>query len=80
MAAAVQVIDDILKEYLLFRGFTSTLKAFDAELKADRDKSFRVRIFSLNCSRSVMIVLLLAFPTCFVSHFVLACTSRDSIT
>lgn len=45
MAAAAQVIDEMLKEYLLFRGFTGTLKSFDAELKADKDKSFRVSWF-----------------------------------
>ena len=44
MAAAVQALDEIIKEYLLFRGFASTLKAFEGELKLDKDKSFRVSI------------------------------------
>lgn len=42
MAAAVQALDEIIKEYLLFRGFANTLKTFEAELKIDKDKSFRV--------------------------------------
>ncbi|XP_028391041.1 WD repeat-containing protein 91-like [Dendronephthya gigantea] len=42
MAAAVQALDEIIREYLLFRGFANTLKIFEAELKNDRDKSFRV--------------------------------------
>jgi hypothetical protein len=47
MAAAVQVVDEIIKEYLLFRGFANTLKAFEAELKLDKDKSFRVSTESI---------------------------------
>ncbi|KAM7445845.1 WD repeat-containing protein 91 [Porites harrisoni] len=41
-AAAVPMLDDIIKEYLVFRGFSSTLKSFESDLKADKDKSFRV--------------------------------------
>lgn len=33
--------DGLVREYLLFRGFTQSLKAFDNELKIDRDKAFR---------------------------------------
>ncbi len=54
MAAAVQALDEIIKEYLLFRGFANTLKAFEAELKVDKDKSFRVskhRKYVLNSLR-----------------------------
>ena len=43
MAAATSAIDDYIREYLLFRGFTSTLKAFEAEVKSDKDKSFKAR-------------------------------------
>lgn len=35
------VLDEAIKEYLLFRGFTVTLKTFDAELKSDRDRAFQ---------------------------------------
>ncbi|XP_067011129.2 WD repeat-containing protein 91 [Anabrus simplex] len=38
----VQFIDELIREYLLFRGFSGTLKVFDAELKVDKDKGFRV--------------------------------------
>lgn len=35
-------MDELIKEYLLFRGFSSTIKSFDSELKVDKEKSFRV--------------------------------------
>lgn len=40
--AHVQYVDELVKEYLLFRGFASTVKSFDGELKIDKDKGFRV--------------------------------------
>uniref|UniRef100_A0A182PKG7 ARMC9 CTLH-like domain-containing protein n=1 Tax=Anopheles epiroticus TaxID=199890 RepID=A0A182PKG7_9DIPT len=40
--AHIQYIDGLIREYILFRGFSNTLKAFDNELKSDKDKSFRV--------------------------------------
>ncbi|KAL1132581.1 hypothetical protein AAG570_010533 [Ranatra chinensis] len=40
--AHLQYLDELIREYLLFRGFTSTLKSFDTELKVDKDKGFRV--------------------------------------
>lgn len=43
MAAAVELTDELVREYLLFRGFTGTLKQLDAEIKADKEKGFRVR-------------------------------------
>ncbi|KAL7295358.1 hypothetical protein TKK_0011243 [Trichogramma kaykai] len=38
----VQYVDELVKEYLLFRGFSQTLRAFDADLKAEKEKGFRV--------------------------------------
>ncbi|XP_040159259.1 WD repeat-containing protein 91 [Anopheles arabiensis] len=40
--AHIQYVDGLIREYILFRGFSNTLKAFDNELKSDKDKSFRV--------------------------------------
>ncbi|XP_055541697.1 WD repeat-containing protein 91 [Wyeomyia smithii] len=40
--AHIQYTDGLVREYVLFRGFSNTLKSFDAELKSDKDKSFRV--------------------------------------
>lgn len=40
----VQYVDELVKEYLLFRGFSQTLKAFDNDLKAEKEKGFRVRV------------------------------------
>lgn len=40
--AHVQFLDEVIREYLLFRGFGSTVKAFDSDLKTDKEKSFRV--------------------------------------
>ncbi|XP_077195330.1 WD repeat-containing protein 91 isoform X1 [Paroedura picta] len=42
MAAAVERTDELVREYLLFRGFTATLKQLDVEIKTDREKGFRV--------------------------------------
>ncbi len=42
MADAVERTAELVRDYLLFRGFTNTLKSFDAELKLDKDKKFRV--------------------------------------
>lgn len=40
--AHTQFIDELVRDYLLYRGFASTVKAFDLDLKADKDKGFRV--------------------------------------
>lgn len=40
--AQIQFTDGLIREYVLFRGFSNTLKSFDGELKNDKDKSFRV--------------------------------------
>lgn len=34
-------MDDLIKEYLLFRCFSSTLKSFEAEIKAEKEKGHR---------------------------------------
>lgn len=49
MADAVPLLDELIKEYLLFRGFTATLKTFENEIKADKDKSFRVSVSVQYC-------------------------------
>lgn len=41
--AHIQYVDSLIREYLLFRGFSyNTLKTFDNDLKNDKDKGFRV--------------------------------------
>jgi hypothetical protein len=40
----IQYIDELIREYLLFRGFAGTLKMFDIELKQDKEKGFRVSL------------------------------------
>lgn len=40
--AHIQYVDGLIREYMLFRGFSSSLKSFDSELKSDKDKGFRV--------------------------------------
>ncbi|XP_077089611.1 WD repeat-containing protein 91 [Siphateles boraxobius] len=42
MAAAVERTDDLVREYLIYRGFNSTLKHLDSEIKSDKEKGFRV--------------------------------------
>ena len=34
--------DELVKEYLLYRGFTASLKQLEIETKQDKDKGFRV--------------------------------------
>lgn len=38
---SVSFMDDLVKEYLLFRGFQSTLKSLEHEMKSDKSSSFR---------------------------------------
>lgn len=42
MTAAAGALDEAVKEYLVYRGFTSTLKQFELERKDDKDKGFKV--------------------------------------
>lgn len=42
MAAAIGVVEETIREYLLYRGFVQTLKSFDLERKEDKDKGLRV--------------------------------------
>ncbi len=35
-------MDELVKDYLLYRGLNSTLKALELELKNDKDRGFRV--------------------------------------
>lgn len=44
----IQFIDELIREYLLFRGFAGTLKTFDIELKQDKEKGFRVSIYFID--------------------------------
>uniref|UniRef100_A0A7N6BQ93 WD repeat-containing protein 91 n=1 Tax=Anabas testudineus TaxID=64144 RepID=A0A7N6BQ93_ANATE len=42
MGSAVERTDEHVREYLIYRGFTSTLKHLDSEIKTDKEKGFRV--------------------------------------
>ncbi|KAH9503206.1 WD repeat-containing protein 91 [Bulinus truncatus] len=42
MAASCEKLDQLVKDYLLFRGFSSALKTLDQEIKNDKDKGLRV--------------------------------------
>jgi WD40 repeat protein len=42
MAAAVGGVDELIREYLLFRGFIQTMRALEQEKKDDKDKGLRV--------------------------------------
>ena len=53
MATAVGALDDAIKEYLVYRGFTNTLKQFESEKKDDKDKNFRV------CKPQSLLILIL---------------------
>ena len=36
-----QFLDELVREYLLYRGLVSSLKAFDAEIKTEKEKGLR---------------------------------------
>ncbi|KAJ1660221.1 hypothetical protein IWQ61_000813 [Dispira simplex] len=38
---SVQYVDELIREYLVFRGFTTTLRAFEADVRSDKDEGFR---------------------------------------
>ncbi|KAM3599742.1 uncharacterized protein V6R79_010652 [Siganus canaliculatus] len=42
MGSAVERTDEHVREYLIYRGFTSTLKHLDNDIKAEKEKGFRV--------------------------------------
>ena len=42
-------MDELVKEYLLFRGFNSSLKQIEIESKQDKDKGYRVRLSLEQC-------------------------------
>lgn len=39
---AINHVDELLKEYLLFRGFTQTIRVLDSEKKNDKLKGYQV--------------------------------------
>ncbi|KAJ8025531.1 WD repeat-containing protein 91 [Holothuria leucospilota] len=41
MVEAVERMDELVKDYLLFRGMTNTFKAFEGDLKNDKDRAYR---------------------------------------
>ena len=48
-----QYLDELVREYLLFRGFTGTLKTFDADLKNEKEKGLRVDKIVEQLSQSI---------------------------
>lgn len=42
MGSAVERTDEHVRDYLIYRGFTSALKHLDSDIKADKEKGFRV--------------------------------------
>lgn len=48
MGSAVERTDEHVREYLIYRGFTSTLKHLDSDIKADKEKGFRVQRAKIN--------------------------------
>lgn len=41
MSFSCEFLDELIREFLLFRGFAATLRAFDNELKNEKEKAFR---------------------------------------
>ncbi|RNA31622.1 WD repeat-containing 91 [Brachionus plicatilis] len=38
---SINYMDELVKEYLIYRGFNSSIKSFDSDLKQDKDRSFK---------------------------------------
>ncbi|CAF0959075.1 unnamed protein product [Brachionus calyciflorus] len=38
---SINFMDELIKEYLIYRGFNSTVKSLDSDLKQDKDRCFR---------------------------------------
>lgn len=51
--AQVTFLDNLLKEYLVFRGFSSTLKTLDQEQRTEKDQSFRSEKLLENFNHSI---------------------------
>lgn len=43
MTSGTANLDALVKEYLIFRGFLPSARQFDAEIKGDRDRGFKVK-------------------------------------
>ncbi|CAH9070598.1 unnamed protein product [Cuscuta epithymum] len=72
----MQYAEELLREFLVFRGFTNTLQAFEKELGSDIGKGFQVDrlldlIFSVyipKCQAANLVNLLHFFKQCFGSY------------
>lgn len=42
MASSINAIDDIVREYLLYKGYVNTIKTLEQERKDDKEKGLRV--------------------------------------
>lgn len=40
--AHTQAVDELVKEFLVFRGFSATARTFEADVRADKEKGLRV--------------------------------------
>ena len=40
--STADTVDSLIRDYLMQRGFNSTLRAFDNDLKNDKEKGFKV--------------------------------------
>ena len=49
---ALPYVDQLFREYLLFRGFTSTIQAFNGDLVNDKGQGFQVPIPSASAGSS----------------------------
>jgi hypothetical protein len=42
VSVVIETVDNMIKEYFLFRGFTSSLKIFETDLKNEKEKAYKV--------------------------------------
>lgn len=71
MGSAVERTDEHVREYLIYRGFTNTLRHLDSEIKADKEKGFRVCLYLSLCVQVLLFHLFfILFIFSFSSYFV----------
>lgn len=60
-------IPDLIREYLLYKGYSNSLKVFDNDVKNDKDKGFRVSFPYLSSQDKSV-----DFPRCILRSATLA--------
>lgn len=67
MTSAVTLVDSLIRDYLIFRGFAGSLKQFDADSKAEREQKFKVTFRALKWKRGCQMGFTLEMAFAFLT-------------